>query len=253
MGTETDNLAVEYVEATRDAEMRTRNIFLGSVLLSALVVFHLTFLAQPGGALTRIVRISFPPVLLWSLSMTGYAFYSLWQASQEKGQLLEKMAATDLSTGVKSREFIKAFLQKQYERAMETGKPTAVLYVDLENLDLVNKKFGHTIGDIVLKGIAKTVEHAVPSAGVVGRVAGDEFIVVLPATRSEKAKPVAESIEQSIRDYRLDLGKKGQLDFLGCRIGIVACPGDGGLAEELIGIAQKAAAESAPERVSDAQ
>ena len=244
MQADMSKLSLEYLELTNAVEKRMKHLFVGSVLLSVLAALDLAFLRQSGGALGHIVGVSFTPVMLWSLTMTGYAFYSLWRINSDKGQMLGEVAATDPRTGVKSLSYIKLFLQKEYERAIQTGQPTAVLYVDLQNLDLVNERFGHTVGDIVLRSVAKTIEESVPEGAVVAHVAGDEFVVVLPATKPEKAKSVSAGIQKAVAHYSMDLGNKGEVDFLGCSTGIIACPQDAGFAEEMIGMAQKAARTS---------
>jgi GGDEF domain-containing protein len=87
----------------------------------------------------------------------------------------------------------------------------------------------------------------VPAGSVVGRVAGDEFVVILPVAKANKAKATALAITQAIADFRLDLGKRGQVDFLGCNIGVIGCPESGGFADEIINAAQQAAYQCAGE------
>ena len=239
-----DKLRLHYVEATKGAETRTRNIFVGSVLLSALVLLNLTVMHVRQGALADIVCISFPPVLLWSLAITGYAFYSLWGISNGRGRLLEKIAVTDVKTGLRSLDYVKALLQRECERASQTKQPLAVLYVDLVSLDRVNLQFGHAVGDIVLKEVAERIAACVPDQGVVGRVTGDEFVVVMPETKSEKARSVAAAVEKAITDYKLHLGKRGCVDVIRCRIGVIARSKDAGYADEIMSMAQMAATKT---------
>jgi len=249
-----EGFGLRHIEATGKLEVRMRNIFLGSLLLSALLVLHLVFLARHGPVigLDTIVRISFPSLLLWSLTMTAYAFASLWAISSGRRATLEHMAVTDQRTGVKSLEYIRYFLQQEYEKGLRSGQLPAILYVDLQNLDVVNRRFGHTVGDIALKGVAQTIERQVRSQDAVGRVAGDEFVVILPETTVSRAESVASAIEKAVGQYRLDLANKGQVDFLGCRVGVIACTREAGFADEIISVAQKAASESAIRRPTKA-
>ncbi len=235
---------VDYIEATKHVERRMKNIFIGSMALSALIFLTYGYLSRGGVTTARIVHVSFLPLLLWSFTITIYSFYSLSRLSKERVRILEDVAVIDYKTGVKSRDFIKLLLQKEYERTIQTRQPTAVLYVDLEKLDLVNENYGHAIGDIVLKDVAGRIESGLPEGATVGHVGGDEFVVVLPLTNLKKAKSVAAGIEQSVRQYRLDLGKRGRVDFLGCSVGVIACPKDAGFSDEIIAIARKAAGES---------
>jgi len=231
---------VNYVETTKVVEMRTRNIFRGSMALSVLLLVTFAFLPRRGGPLSTFVNLAFPPLLLWSFVLTGYAFHSMSVLASERKQLLEQGAVTDPTTGVKSLDYVRTLLEKQFENATRTGQPTAVIYLDLPDLRQVNRDLGRTVGDIVLKDMARAIEACVPEGAVVGRVGGDEFVVVLPNTAKQKAEALAESITQNIKSYRLDLGKGRQVDLFGCRIGIVGCPAEGGFADEILDLAQKA-------------
>ena len=238
-----DPFSLERIEATKTGKKRMRNIFLGSLGLSVLIVLHLVVQTSLAGRASSILGVSFPMVLAWSLTLTVYAFHVLWRLLEQDSQLLQQMAITDHKTGVKSLDYIRTFLQEEHDRSIQTGQPVAVLYVDLQNLNLVNQNFGHAVGDIVLRDVAGTIEGSVPQEGVVGHVAGDEFLVVLPGANSEKAKSVAEAIEQGIGQYRVDLGKKRQMVFLGCRIGVIECPPDVRFADGIISAAQKVTSE----------
>ena len=221
-----------------------RNVFLGSILLSVLVALHLTLLRQSPGRLGHIVRVSFPPLLLWSFVITGYAFYSLWGISAYRGKLLDMMAATDAKTGVRSLDYIKTRLEEEYQEALQTGQPSAVLYVDLDNLEMVNRNFGRAVGDVLLKEVARAIESSVPPGSDVGHVGGDEFVIVLPATKPQEARPVLFAIEKGIKNCKLELGKRGWVGYLGCRIGVAAWPGEARSANDIIRVAQQAADQS---------
>ena len=144
-------------------------------------------------------------------------------------------------TGVKSLEYIRAMLQAEYERAIEIGIPTAVIYVDLYNLDRVNKTYGHAVGDIVLKGLAERMQNVVGEKGAVGHLAGDEFAVVLPATQTKAAQAIMQAIVSEVDGYVLEMGKRGTVDFLHCTTGLVACPGDASSPDEILSLAQRSA------------
>lgn len=244
METRTSSNTVDYIESTKVVERHTRNIFRGSMSLSVLLLVTFAFLPRHGGPLSTFVNLAFPPLLLWSFVLTGYAFHSLWTLAGDRKRLLEQSAVTDSQTGVKSLDYVKKLLQKQFENATQTGQPAAVLYLDLQNLQQVNRDLGRTVGDIVLKDVAGVVEASVPEDAVVGRVGGDEFVVLLPNTTKQKARALADTITQNVGAYKLDLGKGRQVDFLRCRVGIVGCPAEGGFADEIIDLAQRASYQS---------
>ncbi len=240
MGNSVDESSIEHMESTRVVERRMRNIFLGSMALSVLLLVNLVFFVRPGASLHVIFRL-YPPLLLWSFTTTSYAFHSVWCLAADRRQLVEEWAATDPNTGVKTLDYVMALLQRECETLTQTGRPTAVIYVGMENLDLVNQNFGHLMRDLVLKDVAKTIQSSTPEAGVVAFMGGDEFVVVLPGTEPEEAKPTASVIGKAIAHYKLDLGVKGWVGYLDSRIGVAACPQDAASADKIIRVAQRAA------------
>ncbi len=86
MPTDITKLSLEYLELTDALAKRMKRLFVGSVALSVLVALNLAFLKQSPGVVKHIAGVSFPPVLLWSLTMTGYAFHSLCRINSDKGQ-----------------------------------------------------------------------------------------------------------------------------------------------------------------------
>jgi len=246
MKAERDGAGVEHLAAGPEVEGRIRKIFVGSMGLSFLVVLNFAFLLLHKRSIPLIIRVSFPPLLLWSFVVTVYAFQFMGRLAAQSRQVLEEGARSDPKTGVKTLAYVKTLLEKEFEAARLEGEAAAVLYVDLENLDVVNRDFGHAVGDVVLKDVAQLVQRTVPAKGVVGHVAGDEFVVLLPATGQEGAEAVASDVEDAIAGYELALGNKGSVDFLRCRTGVIACPEGGGVADELIRIAHQAASQSRP-------
>ncbi len=236
-----DDAGVERFAAGEEVERRIRKIFLGAMGFSVLVLFNFAFLLLHKGNVPLIIRVSFPPLLLWSFVVTGYAFQFMARLAAQRRRILEEGERSDPKTGVRSLDYIRSLLEKQYVTTLPVGKPTAILYVDLENLDMVNRDFGHAVGDVVLKDTAQLIQCTVPAEAIVGHVAGDEFVVLLPATQQEAAEVVASDVEEAVAGYELALGNKGAVDFLRCRIGIIACPEGGGFADEIIRIAHQAA------------
>ena len=83
MNFDVDGLSLDRLRATEQAEVRLRRIFIGSLAVCVLVLTHLAFLPSPKGMLQAIVSVSFPPLLLWSLTLAAYAFFTLWVIAKE--------------------------------------------------------------------------------------------------------------------------------------------------------------------------
>ncbi|MDI2032567.1 EAL domain-containing protein [Saccharopolyspora sp. TS4A08] len=87
---------------------------------------------------------------------------------------LEHEAAHDPLTGLANRTLVLQHL----EQARSQDRPTAVLFLDLDNFKLINDSLGHSVGDDVLKHVGRQLVHATPPGDLVGRLGGDEFVVL---------------------------------------------------------------------------
>lgn len=245
----------DYVGKMGEIQKRMTHIFLCSLSLSALVTFDIAYVSVGGGALASVVKVLFPGLLLWSLAMTGYAFYTLWKVSSHSKELLEDNAVTDSRTGAKSALYMKKLIRKEFEWAVESGCAASLLHVSLRNVYKIEREFGGTITDIVLRQIRERLENATPGYAAVGYVERPQekaFLILISGADSSEADLVGDQIKESVRNYELDLGGKGQIDFLDCEIGIVSSPGADEFSDELIGIARQMANTSeASTRLAD--
>jgi diguanylate cyclase (GGDEF)-like protein len=236
---------VDAQKVTEEAESKTSKLFWGSLLLSTLVIVHLLFTAKRGGGVLATIGTFLPAVLLWSLVMTAYAFYSLNSLARMRGERLSR-AFTDIGTGVFTLAYLKSCLVLEHRRALELGTGAAVAYVDMMNLERVNRMFGHTVGDIVLRAVAQVIAASTRPGDIAGRVGGDEFLIIMPETTIREANAVAAKLCKAIAAYRLDLGKRGMIDFLNGKVGLAAFPAEGHTPEEIMEAARSRCAENNP-------
>ncbi len=100
---------------------------------------------------------------------------------QTKLEAAEEIASSDSLTGVRSRLCV----EHQIERRIEAGTPLCVTIVDIDGFKQVNDEHGHLIGDELLKQFATELRSASRSTDVIGRLGGDEFILVLDCALPE--------------------------------------------------------------------
>jgi diguanylate cyclase (GGDEF)-like protein len=113
---------------------------------------------------------------------------------QEKQRELERLTRLDGLTGLFNRNTFVELTKNELDRAQRQGTATAILLMDLDHFKRVNDTWGHPAGDAVLKHAAMIASTTVRSTDLVGRLGGEEFIVLLPGTSVEAARKLAEKI-----------------------------------------------------------
>lgn len=107
----------------------------------------------------------------------------------------------DQLTGIYNRRFYEEELKKI---DTERNLPIALVMVDVNGLKLINDAFGHQTGDMLLQKIANVLSKECNTDGIVSRIGGDEFILLLPRTDAEKVNKLIERIGESISNEKMD-------------------------------------------------
>jgi diguanylate cyclase (GGDEF)-like protein len=121
-------------------------------------------------------------------------------------QLLQEAANHDGLTGLLNRAAVLEFLDQDVSRRREAGETVAVLFVDLDALKPLNDAYGHQVGDEAIRSTAMALVAATEPCDVVGRLGGDEFLVVLCHQHSCESSAVVERIRQSIGQRTISTG-----------------------------------------------
>jgi two-component system cell cycle response regulator len=108
------------------------------------------------------------------------------------------LALTDELTGLYNRRYVFAHLNELLSRMPETGNQTAVMLFDIDHFKQVNDRHGHPAGDEVLRELAARAMRQVRSVDLVGRLGGEEFVVVMPETSLAGAAVVAERVRAAV-------------------------------------------------------
>jgi diguanylate cyclase (GGDEF)-like protein len=117
---------------------------------------------------------------------------------QDKQRELERLTRIDGLTGLFNRNTFVDLTRLELDRAQRQGSHTALLLLDLDNFKRINDSWGHPAGDAVLRNVANIASSTVRSTDMVGRLGGEEFIVLLPSTSLEAARKLAEKLRQRI-------------------------------------------------------
>ncbi|HTN15225.1 MAG TPA: EAL domain-containing protein [Sphingomonadaceae bacterium] len=149
--------------------------------------------------------------------------------SQEKAS---RLAHYDSLTSLANRFQMSQSLEKILNAPFELHRCCSVLLLDLDRFKQVNDTMGHPAGDALLKQVAQRLERTVGEKGLVGRLGGDEFQVILPGNvgRDRLAYLAQDVINSLSQPYSID----GHRVMIGASVGISIAPDHGATSEALI-------------------
>ncbi|HEY9013071.1 MAG TPA: GGDEF domain-containing protein [Devosia sp.] len=152
----------------------------------------------------------------------------VFTTAQDEMAALRRGASIDPLTGIANRAGIDQVLPAILDEASEGGRRVALGVVDIDNFKTLNDTYGHQIGDEILKMVGRALTASAREADVVGRLGGDEFLVVIRDEDLPGARLLAERVRRAIVDC--DLSKvlgKGILGNMTASIGVAGFrPGD---------------------------
>ncbi len=117
---------------------------------------------------------------------------------EESRSRIRQLAFYDALTGLPNRSLLHARAEQAIADAARSGDALAVLFIDLDRFKQVNDSLGHTAGDELLRQIARRLQDLVAPSDIVGRLAGDEFVVVLIGCDARGAADRADRIQGAL-------------------------------------------------------
>jgi diguanylate cyclase (GGDEF)-like protein len=115
-------------------------------------------------------------------------------ARAQRARLLSNALARDSLTGLLKHAEIKEQIAVEVERAARRGTPACVVMLDLDNFKQVNDRYGHAIGDNVIRALSNLLRQRLRRIDSLGRYGGEEFTAVLPECSIEQAKRIFDEI-----------------------------------------------------------
>lgn len=147
-----------------------------------------------------------------------------------------RLARYDALTGLANRQEMQQALEQALESAIgaksDVATEVALFLLDLDRFKTVNDTMGHPVGDELLKRVSQRLFRSVGDRGMVGRIGGDEFEVVLPefSNKDHLGDLARQIISELSQPYMID----GVTLSIGCSIGIAIAPDNGHTSEELV-------------------
>ncbi|MBK8970096.1 MAG: diguanylate cyclase [Hahellaceae bacterium] len=151
--------------------------------------------------------------ILFLLSAVGVLFltYRSVQREQHYLQTMEQMAFHDPLTGLMNRRAIEKRFAELRAQAIRQNMKLGVLLVDADHFKRINDQMGHGTGDEVLKAIASELANTLRETDAVGRIGGEEFLVVLMGNPNLFLGVAAERFRQKIESMKIQTTTAGEV------------------------------------------
>ncbi|MBN8553387.1 MAG: PleD family two-component system response regulator [Caulobacterales bacterium] len=155
-----------------------------------------------------------------------------------------EMAVTDPLTGLHNRRYLLGQLDPLVDHAGRGGTPASVLILDIDHFKSINDSFGHDAGDEVLVEFAVRLATNVRAVDLPCRYGGEEFVVIMPETRVEDAKIIADRIRAQVAGTPFMVMEGRESLNVTISIGVAATTGEGDSVEAVLKRADEALYEA---------
>lgn len=174
-------------------------LILGFSMMVLRRIFPLLALLE-GGVLNAMDAIT--AFVISGLIMLGmYYMIRAFSSIENESHIFEIDSKTDAMTGVLRRQETFNRLEQEIGRSFRSRQPLALILFDIDHFKFVNDRYGHLVGDIVLKNLAIRYQAGLRDIDLLGRVGGEEFLVILPNTTENEVLEISERMRQKIEEH----------------------------------------------------
>jgi len=146
---------------------------------------------------------------------------------------IRRLAMNDVLTGLSNRMSLRESLHGAMARATQANTKVAVLMIDLDRFKPVNDRYGHLVGDLVLKEVAKRLIKAVRNGELCGRFGGDEFVAVVEYSGDDQIpRRIGARVVEAIS---APMALQGLTVEIGASVGMAVFPSDATVEDDLMG------------------
>jgi len=131
--------------------------------------------------------------------MVGHSAESLKRLWLQKS--LRQQAELDSLTGVYNRRYFNPLIEREVERSRRFGYPLTLAMIDIDRFKEINDRYGHQVGDMVLKGIADVIASQVRKVDTLVRYGGDEFLIVLPESSDKGIDAFIKRLREAVSEW----------------------------------------------------
>ncbi len=224
--------------------------------LATVVAVHLVSPRSPGEMAALFLLLLVPIGIGWAAALRTQTLqrqqYALWRQAQQANEALSremeerarlqeelvKQATTDPLTGLNNRRQYEALFATELARAQRKGNALALCIIDLDHFKQVNDTWGHSAGDQVLRDVAQLCRDNFRAVDILGRLGGEEFVVLLPDTDLATAAHIARRFLETLAATPIVLG--GESVQITATVGVAQRHADEDQLESLVQRADKA-------------
>lgn len=209
-----------------DARGPIRHVAGGAFLGAALIMaYRSVVLLYDPGQVTGVFQLTHVQVLTYALGSVlpvvatlGFLLLCTERSQRE----LERAARVDYLTGVYNRRAIEELGTRAIAAARRHGMSLAALVVDIDHFKQINDELGHAAGDRALVRAVDRIRDELRAEDLLGRLGGEEFIVLMPSTDSASAVAAAERIREAFSAQPLELGEQRRPVTLSIGVAVLA-------------------------------
>lgn len=193
---ETSQIPIIFISALDDTEDKVRAFECGGV----------DYVTKPFQPAEVLARVRTHLALAQARTALEMANRELQRALAREAEL----ARIDWLTGVYNRSHFYELATHEFAIAARYDQPLAICMFDVDHFKQINDRYGHLIGDQVLRAVAQTAASQIRAADCIGRFGGEEFILLLPNTNTSSGVVLAERLRTAIADLRIQT-EKGEI------------------------------------------
>ena len=225
----------------RSLHANLRIVFVLLLLLTACILAYMTvrvFVLTDPMLPTEFISLCFFAVFCIVLCVGQ--LYCLRHMRRDTRHKIEQLTFVDELTGVFNYRYLEQRLGEEIQRAARHGHPLAIVYLDLDGFKQVNDTYGHEAGNEVLRGVSQMLRGHLRGEDFIGRLGGDEFLIVLPHTDESGALVVGERLRAKLAALEFAAPGGQRIDSVGFSMGVASYPAHGDTREQLIQAADQA-------------
>jgi diguanylate cyclase (GGDEF)-like protein len=206
-------------------------------LTAGAALAYVVAVLEPSPALAE-ASLATIAVNLTALGLIGYIGMAVGREQRRARTETSRLATVDALTGLRTRPYLFAALERELSRSQRTGRAFCLLMIDMDDLKGINDRLGHLAGDRALRLVGDVVLAGIRRIDTGARFGGDEFVVLLPETDSTGGWILAEKIRQGVAAAGIEID--GAVAPTSVSVGLVTYPQDGERVGELLERADEA-------------